>query len=588
MNNQLDSYIGTVFDERYKIVKKIGEGGMAVVYEAFDIKENAIVAVKVLKDEISQDSQSVKRFINESKAVSMMSHPNIVKIIDVSVKDNLKYIVMEYVEGVTLKSYMMQKGKLSVPEAISYTEQILRALDHAHTKGVTHRDIKPQNILLLKDGKIKVTDFGIAKLPNAETVTMTDKAIGTVYYISPEQASGKPIDSRSDIYSLGAMMYEMLTGRLPFNADSPVTVALMQVSAELTPPRKVNPDIPVGLEQIVCTAMQKKPEMRFQSARQMLSCLVQIKNNPAFVFDFKNPEEPKKPIEETAGAKKQEEKKKPVKRRYSMFPIILGITLSFLLVAGISAYKLVKPFLMPAAAEEETVTVTVPQLEGTIMTEEVRRGLNASGFRVIVEYDDTDDSEEANKVIKQSPAAGTEKNIVLGKQYTDVRVTLSRGQNSFMLSDYTVTDYRQVKIELEALGIKCVEENEYNDNIPLGYVIRTVPMPGETISKGDTVTLYVSKGEKVVYVQVPQLVGMTEKEAKKALEDAKITLGKVTSEYSNKEKGTVIKQSRKAYENVIARTVTIDIVLSKGPDPAKQTTSPDTASVPENPSHSNP
>ena len=292
MNNQYDKHVGQIFDERYKIIKRIGEGGMATVYEGFDTKANRIVAIKVLKDEIANDSQSVKRFINESKAVAMMSHPNIVRIYDVSVKDNLKYIVMEHIDGITLKSYMSKKGALSLAETISYSEQILRALDHAHNKGVTHRDIKPQNILLLKDGHIKVTDFGIAKLPNTETVTMTDKAIGTVFYISPEQASGKPIDQRSDIYSLGAMMYEMMTGSLPFTADSPVSVAMMQVSATPKPPRELKSEIPRGLEQIVLLAMEKQPDQRFQSARQMLSYLVQIKNNPACVFKLKQNNEP--------------------------------------------------------------------------------------------------------------------------------------------------------------------------------------------------------------------------------------------------------------------------------------------------------
>ena len=558
--NQYDNYVGAVFDERYRIVKRIGEGGMAVVFEAFDMKENRIVAVKVLKEEIANDSQSVKRFINESKAVSMMSHPNIVRIFDVSVKDNLKYIVMEHIDGVTLKSYMNQKGKLSLSEAISYTEQILRALDHAHTKGVIHRDIKPQNVLLLKDGRIKVTDFGIAKLPNTETATMSDKAIGTVYYISPEQASGKPIDSRSDLYSLGVVMYEMLTGRLPFYADTPVTVALMQVSSEFIPPREINPAIPVGVEQIISVAMRKKPEERFQSAREMLSWLTQIRNNPATVFNIpKTVPEERKQIPNEPGEKTPEEKKAPEKPpkkiRYSMFPIILGITLSFLTVAIISGYKIASRFLSSNDIEEERVTVTVPSLVGESYSEELVRGLTALGFNVKKEYADADDESPANTILSQIPAAGTEKSIVLGSQYVDLRLTLSRGEHSSVLPDVTVTDYRQVKILLEKEGLKCVEEYEYNENIPIGYVIRTSPMAGEAVSEGDTVTLVISKGQKVKYVQVPQLVGLTEKAAK------------VTYEYSSKEKDTVISQSRAAYDNVIAKSVKIDIVVSRGPEP---------------------
>ena len=574
--NQYDKYIGSVFDERYKIVKRIGEGGMAVVFEAFDMKESKIVAVKVLKEEIADDSQSVKRFINESKAVAMMSHPNIVKIFDVSVKDDLKYIVMEHIDGVTLKSYMLHKGALSVPEAVSYTEQILRALDHAHTKGVTHRDIKPQNILLLKDGKIKVTDFGIAKLPNAETATMTDKAIGTVYYISPEQASGKQIDSRSDIYSLGIVMYEMLTGKLPFNGDTPVSVALMQINSEYIAPRQINPSIPVGIEQIISVAMRKKPEDRFQSARQMLSWIIQIKNDPSHVFNLPAPPQQEKKEQQIINT--PDDKKHPAdkpakirKRKYTMFPIILGLTLSFLLVAGISGWMVLSRFLGEGAVEEQTVTVTAPSLVGEIMSEELKRGLSASGFKVIIEYDDEDRSAQANAVLSQSPAPGTEKSIVLGKQTVELKLTLCRGEHSIVLPDVTVTDHRQVEILLGQKGLKCEEEYEYNENRPLGYVVKTTPAAGEVLSEGDTVVLTISKGQKVRYVQVPHLVGLSEKEAKRLIDRSDLLVGKITYEYSSKEKGTVLSQNKAAFDNVIAFSVKIDLVVSRGPEPVATT-----------------
>ena len=280
----LESYIGQVFDQRYKIEKIIGIGGMAVVFEAQDLVMKITVAVKMLKKEATQDTQSVKRFINESKAVSMLHHPNIVNIFDVSVKEDLKYIVMEHVDGITLKNYISRKGSLNFAETVSFSEQILRALEHAHTKGIIHRDIKPQNIMLLKNGQIKVADFGIAKLPNTEALTLTDKAIGTVYYISPEQASGKPIDRRSDLYSLGILMYEMATGELPFKAESPVSVALMQVNDLPKPPRSINPNMPVGLEQIILEAIEKEPENRYQSATQMYKSLEQLKANPEHIF----------------------------------------------------------------------------------------------------------------------------------------------------------------------------------------------------------------------------------------------------------------------------------------------------------------
>ena len=288
-----EKYVGLVFDNRYRIERVIGIGGMAVVFKATDILMRRVVAVKILKDEISADSQSVQRFINESKAVAMLSHQNIVNIYDVSVRENIKSIVMEYVEGITLKSYMQHREVLNLREIISYTTQILKALEHAHKKGIVHRDIKPHNIMLLKNGVIKVTDFGIAKLPNTDTISMTEKAIGTVYYISPEQASGRDIDSRSDLYSLGIMMYEMATGCLPFTGDSPVSVALKQVNDTPTLPRDINPYIPVGLEQIIMHAMEKDPEARYQSAEDMLSHLQKLRENPKIIFREKKTAKPK-------------------------------------------------------------------------------------------------------------------------------------------------------------------------------------------------------------------------------------------------------------------------------------------------------
>ena len=284
-----NNYIGLMLDDRYRLKRLVGVGGMAMVFEADDVFRKTVVAVKILKDEFASDEVSVQRFINESKAVLMLSHPNIVKIFDVSVKGEYKYIVMEYIDGITLKSYMQKKGALSVKETISYSIQILRALEHAHLGGIVHRDIKPQNIMLLKNGQIKVTDFGIAKLPDAKTLTATDKAIGTVYYISPEQAAGeKGIDRRTDLYSVGVLMYEMITGRLPFDGENPVSIALKQINEDAKAPTELIPTIPKGLEQIIQFAMEKDKDKRFQTATQMIDLLEKVRENPGVVFRQKN------------------------------------------------------------------------------------------------------------------------------------------------------------------------------------------------------------------------------------------------------------------------------------------------------------
>ena len=563
--NGFEKYVGQVFDGRYKITKILGVGGMAVVFEAFDTKLNRIVALKMLKDEIANDSQSVKRFINESKAVSMLSHPNIVSIYDVSVKDNLKYIVMERVDGITLKSYMTQKGVLSLSETISYTEQILRALEHAHSKGIIHRDIKPQNIMLLKNGRIKVTDFGIAKLPNAETVTMTDKAIGTVFYISPEQASGRAIDQRCDLYSLGVLMYEMTTGKLPFDAESPVSVALMQVNSIAKPPREIMPNIPLGVEQIIMLAMEKQPEHRFQNAAQMLRHLLQIKSNPTYVFKTKSRDGRLIAGDNEGSKNKSKGAKKPApKGGRSMFPVILGVTLAFLLVVGISVGVVYNRYQDEYNGPTGSQEVEVPDLMGQVITDELNKDLVKQGFKITVSYDDSQPEIEVNTVLKQSPEAGTKRKIIPGQQYCDINLTLSRGKDAKVLPDLTVKDYREVEIKLTEMGLKFVEEFEENENIPVGYVIRTMPMAGEKVNAGETVTLYISKGTDVKYIQVPNFIGLTEAQAKAQLVQYKLALGEITYAQSSKPKGTVIDQSREAYESVPEKTTKIDLVISSG------------------------
>ena len=284
----MDRFLGKRLDGRYEIQEIIGIGGMAVVYKAFDIQENKIVAIKILKDEFGTNVEFLRRFQNESKVIAVLSHPNIVKVFDVSFGDNFQYIVMEYIDGITLKEYIERKQSIPWKDALYFTVQILRALQHAHDKGIVHRDVKPQNIMLLRDGTIKVTDFGIARFSRSDERTITDKAIGSVHYISPEQAKGGPIDEKADLYSVGVLMYEMLTGCLPFDGDNAVSVAIMQLQDEPKHPREIDSNIPVGLEQITMRAMRKNPEHRYHSDAEMLRDLEEFKRNPEIDFGYED------------------------------------------------------------------------------------------------------------------------------------------------------------------------------------------------------------------------------------------------------------------------------------------------------------
>lgn len=554
-----DKYIGQVFDRRYKIVRIIGVGGMAVVFEAMDLALNRLVAVKLLKEDIAQDAASVKRFINESKAVSMLSHPNIVKIYDVSVKEDLKYIVMERVEGITLKSYMQKKGVLPVNEILSYSDQILRALEHAHSKGIIHRDIKPHNILLLKNGAIKVTDFGIAKLPNAETVTMTDKAIGTVYYISPEQASGKPIDPRSDLYSLGVMMYEMACGKLPFTADTPVSVALMQVNDQPKHPHEIVQSIPIGLEQIILTAMEKNPDKRFQSASQIRKYISQLRTNPKAVFRSHEG------IGGVIWLGKGKAGNRPQSR--SMLPIISGVTAAFLIVMAISGYYILQK-LLTSNPENEPYTIIVPEVTSSLYSEELIKQFDSSIYKIEVEYKFNADLPE-NTIMSQDPVAGEKRKVLNDKQYCELKLVVSKGAETVTIPDVTIMDHRIAASNLRDMGLIPEEVQVDSATLDSGLIVSTEPAAGETLTVGSTIKLMVSKGQELVMVQVPDFIGMSEEKAYATLvgsdaDNPDFALGTVKYEPSNEyKKGEIIWQSKTAFSSVVKGT-TIDFIVCNG------------------------
>ena len=569
--DKYDKYVGQIFDRRYRIVRIIGVGGMAGVFEAVDTVMKRTVAVKMLKEEIAGDAQAVKRFINESRAVSMLSHPNIVSIYDVSVRDDLKYIVMERVDGITLKNYMNSRGPLPPKEIMNYTAQILRALDHAHSKGIIHRDIKPQNIMLLKNGKIKVTDFGIAKLPNAETVTMTDKAIGTVYYISPEQASGKKIDPRSDIYSLGVVMYEMATGKLPFVADSPVSVALMQVNNQPRPPREILPSVPPGVEAMILTAMEKDPDKRFQSASVMLHYVLRLREDPGYNFKAHHSGSTAQiPVQRGKGGRKAAKK-----QSRSMFPIIAAVVTAFMLVLITTGIVVLKNAL-DRSKESQGVTVSVPQYVGSVYNDELKKQIEDEGYFNIIVKEEFDADHEEGYILAQDPDEGAARKVKRGTQRADVKLTVCTGAGSFTLDDYSVVEYRTAKLEMQKKGLKVEEYGEYDNTLIEYYTLRTDPPAGSTVKRGDTVKIFYSLGPQIEYVTIPTFVGMTESDAITTLNSLGISYGKITYEKNDKySKGQRISQSKAVGSKVPVGVTEIDFTVSLGDGSSEETTDSD-------------
>jgi len=561
-----DRYVGKLFDRRYRIRRVIGVGGMAVVFEATDLVMNRTVAVKMLKEDMAHDETAIKRFINESKAVSMLSHPNIVKIFDVSVKGEQKYFVMERVEGITLKSYMQRKGALSTDEVLSYSEQVLRALDHAHAKGIVHRDIKPQNILLLKNGRVKVTDFGIAMLENDEPAANGDKAIGTVYYISPEQAGGREVDHRSDLYSLGVTMYEMATGTLPFNAETPVSVALKQVNELAVPPTEINSHIPYGLEQIILGAMEKNADRRFQTAEQMHRYVSRLRDNPALIFKTRKTasDEEGEHIDTEMKKKKKKKNGRKSPESRSMFPIIFGVTVAFLIVFVTSAITILDLVLKDQNINAP-ITVEVPDATGEVFDGNGEALFDTSFFKLEVEYV-FDASAPENTVVKQDPEGGSSRRVIKDKQKCTIRLTVSKGAKMLTVPDYAAMDYRAAQLAAEKLGFRCEVREVDNAVVEPGVVLYTEPAARAPITYGSKLIIYYSRGPVIERVDVPVLTGLSPKEAYNRM-GGNFRVGTVTEEYSDTvPAGLIISQGVPSGTQAVKGT-TINFVISLGPAP---------------------
>ncbi len=574
----MDSYVGKRIDGRYEIREIVGVGGMAVVYKAYDNIDDRIVAVKILKEEFLANEEFRRRFKNESKAIAVLSHQNIVKVFDVSFGDRLQYIVMEYVEGITLKEYIGQQGVINCKEVVHFTTQILRALQHAHDKGIVHRDIKPQNIMLLQNGNIKVTDFGIARFSRGETRTLTESTLGSVHYVSPEQARGEQTDEKTDIYSVGVLMYEMLTGQLPFQSDSALSVALMQVQEEATPPTAINGDIPTGLEQITLKAMQKNLKERYQSAAEMLLDIEEYKRNPAVVFDYSyfvdsNPtkhisSEEVKAFTNDVGIKEvdpipEEEINEYVKRgtkskkkKKSPLPVIVG-ALSAVLIVLLCAvgYMFFKEDLKGIFA----LNHTVPNFVGLNYYDEIQGRKEYKYFELSVV--DTESSEyDEGIVIEQSVKDGEK--IKSGSTITLNVAVKASGILVPDVVDYTLFDAEEL---LSNKGLNVIIEYEKSETVDEGKVIRTEPINGSTLMDGDDITIFISKGDESGKVTVPDIANKLPEMAKYDLEAVGLKLDTSYAEETSPtvKKGYII-SSNPAIGSSVSEGTTVKVTVSLG------------------------
>ena len=565
MDNSFEKLIDRILDGRYKIENVVGIGGMAYVLKAIDLKnDNKPVAVKILNEEFNGDENAVKRFLNESEAVAMVDSPYIVKIHDVAITDNIKYIVMEFIDGITLKDYIDKVGALGWKEAVHYVRQILKALNHAHEKGIIHRDIKPQNVMLLRDGKVKVTDFGIAKTPTSEPLTMTDKAIGTVNYISPEQASGGKVDEKSDLYSVGVMLYEMLTGELPFKSDSPVAVAMMQVSEEPVQPREINPQIPVGLEQIVLKSMSKDPEARFNCASSMEKALEYFVKNPGVVFS--GVPSSVGGVSQTSNRKGKNDSDDEAEKGRSMFPVILGVTTAFIVVCiFVGLYLLMSSgvtwsdgfagaldkILKVEENNSDKNNVPLANCIGETYSAQLKAELEEKGYRVVIK-DDEDRTKPNGTILRQDPDPETTKEIKdpkLGSRRT-LTLYVNKIPGSYIMMpdclNISVDDAKDMIVDVfggivELSDIKVTEVFREGTK---GNVFECQPAPDTPIDIAvvPTIKLYVCKGLEPEEVIMPSVVGLPKDEAFSILKSNKISFSEMR-EYSELPSNMVLRTS---------------------------------------------
>ena len=557
MENSTDKYIGKMLDDRYEIIKLIGSGGMANVYKALCHRLNRYDAVKIMRDETAQNEEFRKRFRAESQAVAMLSHPNIVSVYDVSHSDDVEYIVMELIDGITLKEYLHQKGAIAPSEALDFTMQIAKALEHAHGKGIIHRDIKPQNIMLLKNGMIKVADFGIAELQN-DIEESNGETVGSVHYIAPEQARGAAPDARSDIYSLGIVMYEMLTGRLPYVGDTDVEVAVKHMNTVPVSPREIVPEIPEELERICLKAMDADIDARYQTAGELLRDLEQFRKQSLTAHVLEDSDSVLIDSDDTPRRVKKNKRGGRLSFSIGFFAVLLVIILGFVFVY---TYLLKDMFTDP-------VKIKVENFVGRYYEDVI----NDKDFKKIYDFKVTfkvDSEHEYGIIISQDPYAGRSRAISEngGKIIVELvcATKTENDQKRLLKVPNIINRSREDAISIiQDAGFTYSVTQVASDSITKGYVISTDPVAGAAAEEDSEVKIVISKGPDIVMTQMPQLKGLSQEDAIKKIESSNLSVGTISKAESDLEAGTVIEQNVAAGTQVEEHTK-INITISTGP-----------------------
>ena len=551
-------YIGRTLNGRYQLKKLIGSGGMANVFEAEDLSEGKTVAVKLLKQEYLSNDEFVRRFRNESKVIAVLDHPNIVKVFDVNFTGADQYIVMEYIDGITLNQYIRHQGQLRWKDAVHFVTQILRALQHAHEHGVVHRDNKSQNIMLLRDGSIKVMDFGIARFAREDIRGGQNRAIGSVHYISPEQACGEESDAKSDIYSVGVLLYEMLAGAVPFDGETPEEVAMKHLHNRPVPLQDVNPGVPTGLCEIVEKAMQKDKNLRYRSAREMLAAIEEFKSNPSIVFEYKYMREETQPEEYSQSIRtiRQEDEEEDDEEI-----VVIKRSPTILILTGIAAACCITALMVLLGffywgRDEKVAETPMPNLVGMVY-DEIRTQDAYKQFNFVVEERELTDSYPAGQIYYQSVQPGT-----TVKVNRTIRIKVSDGIVTLVVPDLVGRDVREAEQTLYNMGLDYTIRTQVVEGVPADQVIQTDPPVGTQVEKTTPIVLYISRGQAQVASKVPNVVGRDVEDATARMAAVGLAVT-VTEVDSDQEAGIVGEQSLEP-NDYVKEGDTVELSVSNG------------------------